>query len=193
MAPDTAQMTASDSWTQVRRQLPAAVPVYRPSWLPARFQGTVSVEVPDPSVSGGPAYRVGYRSASGNALIFALDPVNSGPPVTTAPLAVASTMGKVVTIAAGWWPQRAVLWQERTGKPLAYTVQAMGVSREELLRVAAGLTAASSSAVSLPQAGGGGGARENVSGVGLLLVLAGSLLLVGRLGRTSSAMHHERR
>ena len=198
MAPGTARMPASDGWVYVRRQLPATIPVYRPTWLPARFDAPVSVEVPDPNVSGvsgGPAYRVGYRSASGNVLIFALGAVNSVPPASSEPLAVAGVTGHYVTILPGWWPQTAVLWQEGAweGKPLAYTVQAMGVSRDELLQVAASLTVVpSASPGDLPQSGEGGIANGAIPSLPLLLILAGSPLLAGWLGRPGSTARNRR-
>lgn len=85
----------------------------------------------------------------------------------------------------------AVLWQEGvwSGKPLAYTVQAMGISHAEQLRVAAKLTALprSGRTLSLPQTGEGRIANATIPGVPLLLLLAGSLLPTGRLGRAGSA------
>lgn len=117
-------------------RLPEEVPVLQPTWLPARFR-----EAPFPERAGvfggeiGPSYLVGYRSDAGDVLLFALGTVNAAEPDTADRIGVRGTVGSITT-SASWWPPIAVYWLEGSRR---YAVQACGVSRDEMLRIAAGL------------------------------------------------------
>ncbi len=178
------------AWAQVRAQLPAGVPVLAPAWLPARFADASStVETHNDQISGGPSYRVSYQDAMGDVLIFALgSAVNSARPDVIEPVAVRGVPGELWTTPA--WPPLAVVWKGGSWQnaPLVYTVQAHGVSRDELLRVVANLrpVGVDAKVSGLPQTGAAAlatrGERAMVGAVGAA-VLAGGLLLARRFGR----------
>lgn len=121
------------AWAAVRRALPAQVPVFRPGWLPDRFRtGNPVVEFAyfqgaEPTGR----YRVGYRDAQGKVALFAIGPVNSGPPLSTEPTSVRGVSASL-SVNDGF-PAIQLQWTEQ-GAP--YSIQSTGLTRDELLHVA---------------------------------------------------------
>lgn len=173
------------AWQQTRAREPANVAVFAPSWLPAPFR-TPPIAADQRLFVGiaTPIYRVAYHGPGRSIIVFALGPVNSGPPAFSEAITVHGANGQFEAIRPGWWPEEQVRWQQGSwqGQPLVYTVQAIGVSRAEMLDIAASLMPVpiESAPGGMPAAGGGGaGTREQA--VLLAFVLGGGLLLVVRL------------
>lgn len=124
------------AWAYVRDRLPSNIPVVQPAWVPARFciapaTGQSAMNVPS---LGGPYYHVGYRSPTGDSLLFILGTANSGRVSTETRIPVRGTSGWLMT--GPDWPAIAVDWREQ-GR--FYFIQARGVTRAEMLRIAASL------------------------------------------------------
>ncbi len=122
------------AWGALRAQLPAAVPVYRPTWLPDRFAQVWQPVAPLPYVG------VTYRSAGGELLAFTFGATNSAEPSSHEALTVHGQPAMLTTTASA--PLIAVSWSE-AGE--SYSVRGERgdgttvISRDELLRVVAGL------------------------------------------------------
>lgn len=122
-----------DAWAAARAALPAEVPVYRPTWLPARFQAAPELwYAKDRGGDIGPTYLIGYRSDTGDVLHFALGGVNTSRPDTIEHITVRGVEATLVTTPA--WPKVGISWQE--GERV-YHVQGYGdhITREELVRI----------------------------------------------------------
>ncbi len=150
-----AQVEPSDAaWAAVRGRLPANVPVYRPAYLPANFRQASEVV-------NGPFYGVVYRGDGGDLLAFTFGGGNSSPPRTEEPVLVHGVPDRLVTTAGS--PPIGVFWSE-TGEGYAVRAEhgtgSTVISRDELLRVVAGLTPVGADGRAalpgLPNTGGGG-------------------------------------
>lgn len=123
------------AWQAVRGGVGPTVAVLRPTWLPDRFVRTsVLVQYADVTPEGEPRYRVGYRAPNGEIITFALGAVNSSPPTVQEGILL---RGLAATFSAtDGWPRVQVKWTERGG---GYSIQSIGLSRDDLLRVGAGM------------------------------------------------------
>lgn len=122
----------TDAWAAAASALPVETPIYRPTWLPARFQQAPELwYAEDRGGDIGPIYLVGYRSSSGDVLHFALGAVNTAPPDTIESVTVRGVEGTLVTTSS--WPKIGISWQER---PRVYHVQGGdNITREEMMRI----------------------------------------------------------
>jgi hypothetical protein len=154
-APGTAaQQDASDAaWATIRARVPANQPLYRPTWLPDRFQK------PGLAMTQGPSNNaVGYRSEQGDAIGFVYERSNSCAPTetpVTEPILIHGHTGSLITFQKECSPRIGVYWKinER-----AYSIQAGPVadggtllSREEMLHIVAGLALVGPDGAALPQ------------------------------------------
>ena len=133
-------LPADVAWLKVRGIIPRSIPVVRPTYLPSRFDASQVIlqyayETPyyQPLVDGW-TYEVWYRSAAGS-VAFALGSVNSSPPKSSEIIEVRGNQGYLVTTVG--WPAIEVNWTEAGGH--SYSIQSSDLSRDELLRVVAGL------------------------------------------------------
>ncbi|MGH2355712.1 MAG: hypothetical protein ACRDI2_23955 [Chloroflexota bacterium] len=130
------------AWALVWSAVPAATPVYQPSWLPARFKGAaVYVDLGHDQGRQRPAYQVSYRTKDREMIAFLLGPGvgamgNATPPATREPIPVHGAEGQLFTSAGS--PRVWATWQER-GQ--TYSVRAFGerTTRDELLQIIEGL------------------------------------------------------
>ena len=132
-----ADPTGSDAtWATVRAQVPKEKPLFRPTWLPARFRQPAEV-------ANGPSAGVAYRGDGGDLLVFTIGATNTcpGEQVTSEPVLVHGIRGTLRISDCS--PLIAATWSE-AGE--AYSIRGERgsgagavVSREELLRVIAGL------------------------------------------------------
>jgi len=125
------------AWAAVRRTVPAAIAVWRPTWVPARFHtgyvGSSSATKGSASTDYGVAYCVA-DCKTGDVLQFVLNPVGQETPAQPARVTLVRLHGLVVTAAT--FPPVAVTWSEGGQQ---YAVQARGVDRAELLKIVATL------------------------------------------------------
>lgn len=120
-----------DAWSLVQTTVGENVVALRPTWLPTRFR-TEKVMV-EYAYTNFPRYRVGYATDDGLILVAA-GAVNSAPPSQSLAIDIRGvTMTYSVTSS---WPERQVTW-EQSGA--FYSIQARGVTEDELLQVARGL------------------------------------------------------
>jgi hypothetical protein len=179
------------AWQQTRAREPANVTVVAPSWLPALFR-TPPIALDQRLFAGiaTPAYQVAYHGPGSAIIVFALGAVNSGPPSSREAIPVRGVAGQFEAIQPGWWPEEQVRWQEGSwmGKPLVYTIQAIGVSRADMLHIAARLLSVPVGSVpsGMPTAGEGGDAADGRAAVPLAIWLAGGMLLFAGRSRWRS-------
>ena len=128
------------AWATIRAALPRDTPIFRPTWLPERFRqaGTAATT--------GPIVGVGYTSNEGDSLLFIFGGSNTcGTPQqpTTEAALFHGNRGSLTVWPEGCFPAISADWTE-VGK--TYSIQgnkgtrAAALSRDELLRVIAGLT-----------------------------------------------------
>jgi hypothetical protein len=130
------RVPAAQAWRLVRRSVPASALVIRPTWLPpalAVVDPTVSYAYATGEERAGYRYGVGYVTGT-TTIVFAAGAVNSGPPKATETTTIRGMSAQVTSTDT--WPNLQVAWTERGN---LFTVQANGVSKDELLRVAAEL------------------------------------------------------
>ena len=117
--------SASDddaAWAAVRAQVPETVPIYRPTYLPARLQTPARVGRDAGLVTPtGIAYGT---VANGDSVAFIIGPTNGPPTSATEPIAVHGFSGSLIT-AGDPRPLLEVTWSE-AGEH--YTVERLGVS-----------------------------------------------------------------
>jgi hypothetical protein len=63
-----------EAWIVVRRDMPQSVTVWRPTWLPDRYDATVAIV----SYAHDDRYQVGYRTGSGAGVVFSYGELNGG-------------------------------------------------------------------------------------------------------------------
>ena len=145
------------AWAAVRAAIPAGVPVYRPTSLPARFQqqaGEVATGASGVPASGSRGTTGGYR------LAFVFGGANSAEPTRSEPVTVQGNAG-MLTFSNGT-PTIQVSWTE-VGLPYSIRGDA-SISRAEILQIAAssapvGADGRAIAAPGLPNTGGGAAAR----------------------------------
>ncbi|NOK60723.1 MAG: hypothetical protein GFH27_549297n324 [Chloroflexi bacterium AL-W] len=129
------------AWIEARADLPAEVPIYRPTWLPERF---AEPELVDVQAEGdyAPSYTIHYASTEDGHLVFILGigvgALGNAPrPETQTPVMVLGTEGILSTNTENV-PQQGVSWQEGN---LSYWIRVMSdaLTEEELLQVVASL------------------------------------------------------
>ena len=118
------------AWAAERARVPTDLPVYRPTWLPARFNQ------PPIAVANGLEYGVVYTSDEGDRLLFGLTGNTCGLPAgdtsqTIEPYAVHGINGMLVINTRPDCPPRiGVFWQEAGGR---YAIQANATTRADAL------------------------------------------------------------
>jgi len=131
----------------VKSTLGTHVLVLQPTTLPERFErGVVMLEYA--YIAGDQVrYRIGYR-AEGALVSFAAGAVNSAAPTATRTWEVRGLAAQYSTTSS--WPERQIEWVEGSTwsgdeNPLTsavgYSIQARGVSEDELLTIVRGLMA----------------------------------------------------
>lgn len=170
----TRQDEADHAWAIVRERFPSDVPIYRPTWLPARFQARVCPPAP------GPHFGVTYESAQGDQIVFSFGPVNSAMGSEIASIEVHGITTSIVVSDGA--PPIQVRWEEHG---LLYSMRAEhGRSRstltpDELRRIVGSLEPVGPNGkvlpAALPATGEGGRRRPDALAVGLL---AGVLLVL---------------
>jgi len=122
-----------DAWSLVKTTVGPNVVVLRPPWLPTGFRSEkVMVEY---AYTSFPRYRVGYASEDGLILVGA-GAVNSAAPSET--LAIEMGDLTVTYSATSSWPERQVTWIQNG---VFYSIQARGVTKDELIQIARALCA----------------------------------------------------
>jgi hypothetical protein len=116
--------------------VPTGAPVFRPTWLPARFRR----QPPGPPAPG-PYTGVTYRGADGDSLVFAVGPTNSAPPTANEPFPVLGDDARLFFTDGS--PPLQIAWTEQ-GRPYAIRGEAgtagrSTLTRDELRRIAVGL------------------------------------------------------
>ena len=142
------ELPEAEAWRRVKSTLGTHVLVLQPTTLPQRFErGVVMLEYA--YVAGDQVrYRIGYR-AEGALVNFAAGAVNSAAPTATRTWEVRGIAAHYSTTSS--WPERQIAWVEGSStwsgdeNPLAsavgYSIQARGVSEDELLTIVRGLVA----------------------------------------------------
>ena len=124
-------LAEGDAWNLVKTTVGEDVVALRPTWLPTRFRSAkVMVEYAYPNF---PRYRVGYATDDGLILVAA-GAVNSASPDQSMAIDIGGVTATYSVTSS--WPERQVAW-EQSGA--FYSIQARGVSENELLQVARGL------------------------------------------------------
>ena len=156
-----------NAWAILRAALPPDLPLYRPTWLPARFRWDPLPPMPMPY------FGVTYESEQGDLLVFAFGPTNFAEPTRVAPISVHGITGQLSE--ADGSPPSQVSWIEH-GE--LYSVRAergtgsTTISHDELLKIVANLAPFGPDAASqLPRTGEEPGLWP--------LTLGGVLLLAG--------------
>jgi hypothetical protein len=138
---------ASQSWATARQALPRTVPLYRPTWLPAAFH-TASVSYESVLVSDQPVlYLAVYYDLGGPNRSFTIRIDNTSVaaepnlmqdthPDWTIPVQVRGRAGHLLVQQGD--ERWAFVWQAGQWR---YSVQAWGVSLDDMLRLVAGLEA----------------------------------------------------
>lgn len=139
------ELPEAEAWRRVKSTLGSRVLVLQPTALPERFDRSVVV-LEYAYVAGDQVrYRIGYR-AEGALVNFAAGAVNSAGPTATRTWKVRGVAARYSTTSG--WPERQIEWVEgstwsgdespRTSEVL-YSIQARGVSEDELLQIVRGL------------------------------------------------------
>lgn len=142
------QLPEAEAWRRVKSTLGTRVLVLRPMALPERLAKS-AVWLEYAYLAGDEVrYRVGYLSEE-VTLTFAAGAVNSAPATSTTTVEVRGVAGEYSTSMN--WPERQVQWVEETAwsgdesgaarSAIRYSVQARGITEEELLAIARGLVA----------------------------------------------------
>ena len=141
------ELPEAEAWRRVKSTLGSRVLVLQPTALPERLERSV-VMLEYAYLAGDEVrYRVGYR-AEGALVNFAAGAVNSAAPTATRTWEVRGVAAQYSTTSS--WPERQIEWFEgstwsgdenpRTSAVL-YSIQARGVSEDELLTIVRGLAA----------------------------------------------------
>ena len=120
-----------DAWNLVKTTVGENVVALRPTWLPVRFRTeTVMIEYAYVNFA---RYRVGYARDDGLILVAA-GAVNSAAPSESLDI----KMGDVTVTYSetSSWPERQVTWIQNG---VFYSVQARGVTKDELIQIARAL------------------------------------------------------
>jgi hypothetical protein len=142
------ELPEAEAWRRVKSTLGTRILVLRPTELPERLDDS-SVWLEYAYVAGDEVrYRIGYLS-EGATLTFAAGSVNSAPPTSRRNVDVRGAVGEYSTSLN--WPERQVQWvEEKTWSDdeasaarsaTRYSVQARGITEEELLAIVRGLVA----------------------------------------------------
>lgn len=124
-----------DAWSLVKTTVGENVVVLRPTWLPTRFR-TEKVMI-EYAYTNYPRYRVGYAREDGLILVAA-GAVNSAAPSQSLAIDIG---GETATYSVtSSWPERQVGWVQ---SGVFYSIQARGVTEDELVQVARALAAVS--------------------------------------------------
>ena len=145
---------ASDAaWATIRARVPAEQPLYRPTWLPDRFQKP-GVAQTQGAINAG----VGYQSEQGDTIVFVYESSNSCAPTEpplTEPVLIHGHVGSLTTFQVECSPRITAYWQVNER---AYSIQAGPLteggtllSREEMLLIIAGLALVGPDGAALPQ------------------------------------------
>jgi hypothetical protein len=137
----------AEAWRRVKSTLGTRVLVLQPTALPERFERTV-VMLEYAYLAGDEVrYRIGYR-AEGALVNFAAGAVNSAAPTATRTWEVRGMSAQYSTTSS--WPERQIEWVEGStwsgdesprSSAVVYSIQARGVSEDELLTIVRGLVA----------------------------------------------------
>ena len=125
------------AWATIRARTPKEKPVFRPTWLPDRFRQPAEV-------ASGPFSGIAYRGEGGDLLAFTIGATNTCPgnKVTSESVLVHGLRGNLRLSDCS--PLIAVTWSEAGDTYSIRGEKGTGdgsvVSRDELLRVIAGLT-----------------------------------------------------
>jgi hypothetical protein len=141
------ELPEAEAWRRVKSTLGSRVLVLQPTTLPQRFERSV-VMLEYAYLAGDEVrYRIGYR-AEGELVNFAAGAVNSAAPTATRTWEVRGIAAQYSTTSS--WPERQIEWVEgstwsgdespRTSA-VVYSIQARGVSEDELLTIVRGLAA----------------------------------------------------
>jgi hypothetical protein len=141
------ELPEAEAWRRVKSTLGSRVLVLQPTTLPERFERSV-VMVEYAYVAGDQVrYRIGYR-AEGALVNFAAGAVNSAAPTATRTWEVRGVAAQYSTTSS--WPERQITWVEGSTwsgdentqtSAVGYSIQARGVSEDELLQIVRGLVA----------------------------------------------------
>ena len=141
------ELPEAEAWRRVKSTLGSRVLVLQPTVLPERFERSV-VMLEYAYIAGDQVrYRIGYR-AEGALVNFAAGAVNSAAPTATRTWEVRGVAAQYSTTSS--WPERQIEWFEgstRSGddnpqtSAVGYSIQARGVSEDELLTIVRGLAA----------------------------------------------------
>jgi hypothetical protein len=141
------ELPEAEAWRRVKSTLGSRVLVLQPTTLPERFGRSV-VMLEYAYLAGDEVrYRIGYL-AEGALVNFAAGAVNSAAPTATRTWEVRGIAARYSTTPS--WPERQIEWAEgstwsgdespRTSA-VVYSIQARGVSEDELLTIVRGLVA----------------------------------------------------
>jgi hypothetical protein len=141
------ELPEAEAWRRVKSTLGTHVLVLQPTALPQRFERSV-VMLEYAYLAGDEVrYRIGYR-AEGALVNFAAGAVNSAAPTATRTWEVRAVSAQYSTTSS--WPERQIEWVEgstwsgdegRGTSAVVYSIQARGVSEDELLQIVRGLVA----------------------------------------------------
>jgi hypothetical protein len=141
------ELPEAEAWRRVKSTLGSRVLVLQPTTLPQRFERSVVMMEYAYLAGDEVRYRIGYR-AEGALVNFAAGAVNSAAPSATRTWEVRGVAAQYSMTSS--WPERQIEWVEgstwsgdenpRTSG-VVYSVQARGVSEDELLQIVRGLVA----------------------------------------------------
>ena len=129
------QLPEAQAWRSVKSSLGLNVLVLRPTTVPSRFTGEPVMIEYAYHAGTEPRYRVGYRAANG-LINIAAGAVNSAAPTSAEDITLRGRTARFSTTAG--WPELQITWDEGG---VEYSIQARGISRAELLRIAEDLVA----------------------------------------------------
>jgi len=138
---DAREANENAPWADLKAQVPGDAPVYRPAYLPTRFQPTT------PELVIGTFLGVSYLNSADDYLQFSIGGSNSAAPTTAEPLMVHGQAG-FLTFSDGS-PPIGVNWQEN-GQ--SYGIRGgRNVTRAEILQVAESLAPIGADGAFAPQ------------------------------------------
>jgi hypothetical protein len=127
------ELPEGQAWRAVKSTLGSGVLVLQPTAVPTRFTGG-PVMIEYAYLAGTEVrYRLGYR-AEGGLINIAAGAVNSAPPISQEAVKLRGAIAQYSTTSS--WPERQITWTE---DGVVYSIQARGISKEELIQVADGL------------------------------------------------------
>lgn len=132
--PDATRLPEPQAWAAVRAAVPKDITIWRPQWLPDRFNRTIAGI--DYALGPDWRYAMTYGASAGDFVTFALGAVNTGQPRTVEMVSVHGVSGTLALSDQA--PHTQLFWHE--GSRL-YTVFSNSLTRDEVLRIVQEATA----------------------------------------------------